>query len=159
MKGGVWRTDFFSRQTGLNAWLHELMSRKHLSSRSASSQKVEESLLFFLLMLDAQERPFLTPSVFESYIHGLRLTSSAQTEKNWSVRGHRYAIPPLQTSPIPQLLIKILHYCPHVQHACCIFYSSSSVAHSTAVAVLGREHCAVVTVHCSRLACTCAFTY
>ena len=38
-------------------------------------------------------------------------------KKYWHVSGHRYTIPPRQTSPLPPLLIKILHYCPHVQHA------------------------------------------
>ena len=38
--------------------------------------------------------------------------------KNWHVRGHRYAIPPRQTSPLPPLPIKMLRYCPHVHVAC-----------------------------------------
>ena len=38
--------------------------------------------------------------------------------KNWHVRGHRYAIPPRPTSPLPPLPIKILRYCPHVHVAC-----------------------------------------
>ena len=41
----------------------------------------------------------------------------SSNQKNWHVRGHRYAIPPRQTSPLPPLPINILHYCPHVQHA------------------------------------------
>ena len=54
---------------------------------------------------------------------------SAQTEKNWHVRGHHYAIPSRQTSPILPLPSKNLPYlyCPHVQHACCTLYSSDSV--------------------------------
>ena len=45
----------------------------------------------------------------KTYTPGLRYTSSAETEKNWHLRGHRYAITLRQTSPIPPLLIKILH--------------------------------------------------
>ena len=44
MKGGVRKSDFFPRKTRLMVWLHEFMSRRNPSSRSASSQKVEEKV-------------------------------------------------------------------------------------------------------------------
>ena len=50
---------FFAKGLGLIAWLHESMSRRNPSSRSASSPKVEEkNFVLFLLMFDNQERPF-----------------------------------------------------------------------------------------------------
>ena len=121
------------------------VSKKSVQQTCFFPKSGGKSLLFFLLMLDAQERPFLTTPLFQSYIHRLRLTSSAQTEKNCHVRGQCYAIPPGQTSPILPLPINILHYCPHAQHACCTLYNST-----VTVLVLGSKHCAVVTVHCSR---------
>ena len=47
MKGGVWKSDFFSRRIGMIVWLCESMSLRNPFSRSASSQKVEEKLLVF----------------------------------------------------------------------------------------------------------------
>ena len=44
IKGGQ-RSDFFSRKTGLIVWWHESKSLRNPSSRSGSSQKVEEKSL------------------------------------------------------------------------------------------------------------------
>ena len=83
-------------------------------------------MFVFPIMLDANENPFEATPVFQSFILGLRLTSSARAKENWYVRVHRYTIPLCQTSPILPLLIKILHYCPHLQRVCCTLYSSDS---------------------------------
>ena len=72
-------------------------------------------------------------------------------QKNWHVRGHRCAVPPHQTSPIPPSVIKVLHYCPHVQHVCCAVHSSNSVGQRS-------EHCTVLIVHCSRCAVVCRWS-
>ena len=64
------------------------MSRRNPFSRSASSPNVEEkNFALFLLMLDAQKRPLLIMSPFESYIRCQKFTSTAETEKNgtWEV--------------------------------------------------------------------------
>ena len=48
---------FFLRRMELIAWLHESMSRRNPSRRSASShESVGESLLFFHFMFDSQEK-------------------------------------------------------------------------------------------------------
>ena len=41
----------------------------------------EETLLFYYLMFDIQERPFWTALALESYSNGLKCTSSTGTEK------------------------------------------------------------------------------
>ena len=71
------------------------------------SEKWRESLLFFLLMIDAQERPLWTAPAFKSYIPRLRYTSSAETEKMAHER------PPLSHNPASN----ITHFATADQHS------------------------------------------
>ena len=120
MKGGAWRSDFFSRKTTLNAGLHKAMLLRNPPSISASSKSEEETLLFVLLLLDAKERPFLTALALETSPDRLRYTLRAGTYI-WRLRSIQNPINPCRTSPIPPL--------PHnnFQDACCTLYSIPSL--------------------------------
>ena len=80
--GGKRRSDFFSRRTGLIAWLRESLSPRNPSNRSASYQKVEEKVCFSLSSCSTPKKGLSRPyQHLKPIIFGLRFTSSAETEK------------------------------------------------------------------------------
>ena len=98
------------------------MFRRNPSSRSASSQKVEEKFAFLSLHVGRPGKTFLDHITISKLYPWAKTNIKCPNRKNWHVRGHRYAIPPRQISPIPPIPIKIL--------TCT---ASMRVSHSTAV--------------------------
>ena len=104
-EGRVRRSDFLYRN-GIYCLVARIDdSARNLSSRSSSSPKVQENVCFTF----SSHSPPLKGLFFKTYVSGSRLTSSAEAEKNWHLRGHRYRMTTRSTSHFPPLPIKSLH--------------------------------------------------
>ena len=114
-EGRCVKINFFSRRTGLMAWLHESICRRNPSSRSASFHKVQEKFAFLSPHVGRPGKPFLDHANI-SKLYPLATISNKCSNR--------------QTPTIPPLPVNILHYCAQVLHA---------GSHSTAVEVLGNE--------------------
>ena len=119
------------------AWLRKSSS----PAKVLLSKEWREKLAFLSPHVGRPGKAFLDHTTIISNVHPWASTSmKCSNRKHCHVRGHRYAVPPGQSSRSPPLPIKILHYCPHVQHACGTLYGSTMCS----------EHFALVTVHSSR---------
>ena len=108
--GGYESLIFFSRKTLLMVWLREFMSRRNPSSRSASSQKVEEKVCSSFPSCLTSRKALYGPSRYLKPISmGSDLHQVLKPEKNWHLRGHLCPITLRQRSPIPPSPLKILH--------------------------------------------------
>ena len=132
------------------------MSQRNPSSRSASSQKVEEKFASLSPHVGRPGKAFLDhATISRLYPWAKTNINCPNRKKSWHVRGHRYAIPPRQTSPIPPLPIKILLRCPHVQLACVLHTPQQYTA--VECASLRWPSLCVICIPTLSVARTCAF--
>ena len=102
----VW---FFSKRLGLIAWLCEFRSRRIPSSRSASSLKVEETMVLFLFTYSMSRRGFYRSSWHLKPISLDKDPLQVVKLKKMALRRHTYSLSPPWKLPIPPFPIKILH--------------------------------------------------
>ena len=92
-------------------------------------------------------------SPFETYISRQRFTSSAETEKYWHLRRHRYRITPHQISPIPPLRSRFFTGDDDLE---CALYSTVCNVNFATYAYTTQSRCDIVPCYVHDITCRSA---